>query len=121
MTKETDHWNTPKWIQEIFKFGFFDPCPNNPEFDGLKESWRTHAYVNPPYSNPMPWVEKAIEESKKGCYVVMLLKCDPSTKWYKKIVEAKAHFIFFGERLHYSESKQSPNFPSVLIVLNGIK
>jgi phage N-6-adenine-methyltransferase len=39
------------------------------------------AFMNPPYSNPRPFIEKAWEDSKH-CKIVCLVKCDPSTKWW---------------------------------------
>lgn len=39
------------------------------------------AFMNPPYSNPKPFIEKAWEDSKH-CKIVCLVKCDPSTKWW---------------------------------------
>ena len=39
------------------------------------------AFMNPPYSNPKPFIEKAWEDSKY-CKIVCLVKCDPSTKWW---------------------------------------
>lgn len=39
------------------------------------------AFINPPYSNPKPFIEKAWEDSKH-CKIVCLVKCDPSTKWW---------------------------------------
>jgi hypothetical protein len=41
----------------------------------------TSAFMNPPYSNPKPFIEKAWEDSKY-CKIVCLVKCDPSTKWW---------------------------------------
>lgn len=38
-------------------------------------------FMNPPYSNPLPFVEKAWEDSKH-CKIVLLLKVDTSTKWW---------------------------------------
>ncbi len=103
---------------EHFK-NHFDPCPANPEFDGLLINWRTPAFVNPPYSSPNLWVDKAIQEQNKGVDVVMLVRCDPSTKWYKKLIEAGSHIAYFNERLKFSESKGSPNFASMLVFLEG--
>ena len=111
-----DDYNTPKWLMDVFD-GWFDPCPNNPNFDGLIMDWKEKNYVNPPYSNPLPWVEKAIEENKKGKRVVMLLRVDTSTKWFAKLVEANAHFFFASGRLHYSDLNKPPNFASMLVVL----
>ena len=111
----TDNWNTPIWLKDVFG-NFFDPCPKNPTQDGLAMEWGEVFFMNPPYSNPLPWVQKAIEETKKGKSGVLLLKVDPSTRWYKMLVENDAHFTYFNERLHYSESKAA-NFPSMLVFL----
>ncbi len=39
------------------------------------------AWMNPPYSNPLPFIEKAWSDSKH-CKIVLLVKVDPSTKWW---------------------------------------
>lgn len=39
------------------------------------------AFMNPPYSNPKLFIEKAWEDSKH-CKIVCLVKVDPSTKWW---------------------------------------
>ena len=113
-----DNYATPNWIKCIF-FGWYDPCPLNPEpdFNGLKVSWHPRTYVNPPYSNPLPWVEKAIEESKKGKMIVMLLKVDTSTRWFAKLVEAKAKILWFNGRLRFANNSPA-NFPSMLVILS---
>lgn len=116
--KLTDCWNTPTWLIEHFK-NHFDPCPNNPNFDGLTINWINPTFVNPPYSKPLEWIKKAIKESKKGISVVMLLRVDPSTEWYKLLVENNAHFSYFNERLKFNDVKSSSNFSSMLVFLNG--
>ena len=66
IVRTMDDYNTPDWIKKMFE-GWFDPCPISNgelrEFDGLGD-WKDKTFVNPPYSKPMVWVEKAIEESK---------------------------------------------------------
>lgn len=114
-----DNYDTPTWIKNLF-VGWFDPCPINNgelrEFDGLGD-WKDKTFVNPPYSNPLKWIEKAIEESKKGKTIVMLLRVDTSTKWYARLVEANAHFLWFAERLRFGDKKPA-NFPSMLVILS---
>ena len=114
----TDDYKTPKWLMETFFNGWFDPCPlnPNPDPDGLKIEWRNRTYVNPPYSNPLKWVEKTIEESKKGKLIVMLLRVDTSTKWFAKLIEAKAEILWFSKRLKFTD--KPANFPSMLVILN---
>ena len=100
----TDSYNSEPWILKMFQQPeWFDPCPydNNPNNDGLDIEWKDKTYVNPPYSKPMPWIEKAIEESNKGKIVVMLLKVDTSTRWFAKIHESKAQILWINGRLRY--------------------
>jgi len=120
-----DNWITPNWIKEIFG-EWFDPCPldPNPSKDGLSMEWKDKTYVNPPYSSPLKWVEKAIEENKKGKTIALLLRVDTSTKWYFKLVESNAHILFVHKRLRFrnpnvNNDKGTPaNFPSMLVILN---
>lgn len=122
IVKESDKWKTPKWIMNHFTL-HDDPCPVNHTVDGLTRKWFSPAYVNPPYSNPLPWVEKAIKESRNGVNVIMLLKVDPSTKWYRKLIEANAHFVYFNERLYFNETSgsQRPNFANMFVFLEGYR
>ena len=112
-----DNYETPSWLMKVFE-DWFDPCPMNPELyvNGLEVEWEDKTYVNPPYSNPLKWVEKAIEESKKGKTVVMLLRVDTSTKWFAKLVEAGAEILWFNKRLRFIDNKPA-NFPSMLVIL----
>lgn len=114
-----DNWATPKWVMEIFK-DWQDPCPwteETPEINGLTCEWNNRTYVNPPYSKPMPWVKKAIKENKEGKLIVMLMKMDSSTEWFKLLQEAGAEFLWFNSRLHFNEEKNHAPFPSMLVVL----
>ena len=110
-----DDYRTPRWLKTLFR-NWYDPCPFKAKFDGLKTNWLNRTYVNPPYSNPLPWVEKAIEESKKGKTIVMLLRLDSSTKWYRKLVENKAHILLINERIRFANNSPS-NFASMLVIL----
>ena len=131
-----DYWVTDSWIQAMFpitpsycefasKKMWFDPCPYNEDFnpaldrDGLKIPWCNQTFVNPPYSNVMPWVEKAILENKThGHTIVMLLKHDSSTKWYAKLHSAGAKFMMIQGRLKFGSDKGCA-FPCVLVTLEG--
>ena len=41
-----------------------------------------YIWCNPPYSNPKPWVEHAIDAQLNGTGVVILLNNDTSVGWY---------------------------------------
>ena len=112
--KSSDEWKTPSNLMNIFK-DYDDPCLPDRN-DGLTREWGDPTYCNPPYSNPKPWVEKAIAESIKGRRVIMLLKHDSSTEWWRLLHEAGAIFCPIIGRLNYSDGK-SAMFPSVLVLL----
>jgi hypothetical protein len=129
----SDSFRSDQWVLDMFP-GAFDPCPYNPDwspehYDGLVDDWKLPpigdqlVYINPPYSNVMPWVERALEEitharlCEQKMTIVMLLKHDSSTKWYAKLHSAGAKFLMFQGRLKH-QTKQHCSFPSVLAVLN---
>jgi len=90
---------------------------DTPLVNGLLIDWKDRTYVNPPYSKPEVWVDKAIEENKKGKLIVMLLRMDTSTKWFKKLQEHGALFLWINGRLRFNNLKPA-NFPSMLVILN---
>lgn len=114
---DSDKYKTPDWVLDMFP-NYFDPCPIDWEEgidpDGLKIEWMHRNFVNPPYSNTQAWVTKAIQEAKKGRKVVMLLRMDTSTKWFRDLMEAGANFWISWDRLHFT--KRAP-FPSILVIL----
>jgi hypothetical protein len=118
--KGNDECATPDWIKKGLFGDWYDPCPLSRGLvrrDGLVSDWLgERVFVNPPYSRQLPWVERAIAESKKGKTVVLLVKHDSSTVWYAKLCEAGAHFLPIIGRLHFNNGGAAP-FPSVLAVL----
>jgi hypothetical protein len=123
--KLSDCRETPDWLYKGLFSDWFDPCPiaRVPQIDGLLIDWKDKTYVNPPYSDPSMWVSKAIEENKKGKTIVLLLKFDSTTKWFRDLIDAKAHYFFSGERLKFHNPYIKTNtispFTSVLFVLYG--
>lgn len=102
MSRASDHYATPKWLLEIlFPDGkYFDPCPLQPQADGLAGQWPTDqpVFINPPFSDPLPWVRKAAGHSGP---VVLLLQVDPTTKWWTYAEGFRVTLI--GSRLHFNE------------------
>lgn len=115
-----DDYETDGWLKAVFS-AFFDPCPLQADFNGLELPWcqyHDQVFVNPPYSNPLPWVKKAISETKNypGSVVVLLLKHDSSTEWFRLLHEAGARLLLVNKRLKH-QTNRSAAFPSVLAVL----
>jgi hypothetical protein len=119
----TDEYGTDNWLYYGMFDGWFDPCPLNAnwEVDGLKIPWENQTFVNPPYSDPVPWIEKAIEERDLGGHTIaLLLRHDTSTKWYRKLHAAGAHFLLINERLKHRTGRPCA-FPSVLVILEAFE
>ncbi len=65
-------------------------CPVffTPEQDALKQDWLASSHspatgwLNPPYSNIFPWIEKAREEQQKGFTTCFFVFADSSSRWW---------------------------------------
>lgn len=148
MTKLSDEWETP---QELFdelnkEFNFdIDLCATreNSKCDAYYVDYLNANYIdwdvgfmNPPYSNPKPFIEKAWEDSKH-CKIVCLVKCDPSTKWWATFWQYVPNIPrgyrgskpgcevrFFPKRIKFTPPKgwegraSSPSFPSALLIFD---
>ena len=98
--------------------GMFDPCPLFSSVDGLKIEWGEINFVNPPYSNLKAWIEKSIEQSKKGKKVLLLIPARTDTKAFKMLFEYGSTITFITGRLRFNEANSAP-FPSMLVELTG--
>jgi len=126
--KKSDLWRTPKVIYQMLdkRYRFdFDPCPYpKPNFNGLEIEWGKRNFVNPPYSQTELWVRKALIEHSKRKLIVMLLRLDASTIWFRDLILPNAQIKIFEDRLHFinQNGKASrSNFASILIILNRSK
>lgn len=129
MVKKTDHWRTPEKIYKILndEFNFdFDPCPfmGHNEFNGLEISWGYCNFVNPPYSETEKWVLKSLEEFKEGKKIVLLLRLDASTKWFRDLILPNAEVRLFEDRLRFKDLEgveRRSDHASILCILNASK
>lgn len=96
----------------------FDPCPFNSNFDGLKIEWMERNFVNPPFSKISKFIDKSIEEHKKGKLVILLIPARTDTKYFKKLVNYGCNITFITGRLHFNDSNSAP-FPSCIITITG--
>lgn len=55
--------------------------------DGLAGSWGVRNFVNPPFSNPVPWINKAFGELLGGRVTVMCLPAFTDRRWWLDGVE----------------------------------
>lgn len=120
------YWLTPpdlmRKLNDEFHFDF-DPCPypRPAGWDGLKEEWSGKSiWLNAPFVGSLsPWVRKAIDESKKGKQVVVVL---PIPAWIELLEEAGAEFRYMG-RIRWCRpdgmQTKRPRYPSALFILRG--
>ena len=116
------NWKTPKSFYQALdsEFNFdFDPCPEDPKFDGLSVEWGQSNFCNPPYSEIEVWVEKAFKEAQKGKTVVLLIPSRTDTKWWHEYVMKSKEIRFIKGRLKFDEHKNSAPFPSVVVIFKG--
>lgn len=86
---EKDYWQTPQWLKKIIKdyYGgtYFDPCPANPDFDGLKLIWPVKdTYINPPFSQYKAWVNHGLLYSKRSRQI-WLSHHNHDVVWFKQL------------------------------------
>lgn len=140
---EKDCAQTPWWfvrsLESFLGMGMFDldPCagpetskaPNNYCFnngeDGLKSPWSLLNYVNPPFSDILPWLNKAEVEADRGCFSAVLMPDNPETKYVRRaslmadtIIRMPFRLSFLKpdgtEFLDKKGKKQGPQFPCVV-------
>lgn len=147
--RHKDYWATPQeavdnlvWICEDRHIvpkglGRVDVCASDvnkkfltyisEEQDTLKMSWGKHnlCWMNPPYSNVTPFLEKAVAEVENGNYTLALMKNDCSTKWFAYAVEHAIAIIFITRgRINFvsalsGEVVGGNNFSSVVFVFGS--
>lgn len=139
-TQGGDSWSTPgwmfQWLHDQFDFNLDAAAsPENakcPSFysepdDALLKAWggiyASTVWCNPPYSNPAPWIEKALSEVAKGNAqtVVMLLPSDTSTRWFLRGAESATSLLFLVPRIKFGGVSSSPRFGSALFVFGKSK
>lgn len=132
----SDNWATPAYVydklNEEFQFDF-DPCPLNHDtslWDGLNVEWGGRTFCNPPYSKGLKplFIDKAIEEAKKGKLVVLLLPVSTSTKMFheKLLPNITEPIRFFKGRIKFVGhntkgelvSNKSPMHDSMLVIMD---
>lgn len=124
-----DEWETPQWLFDKLDAEFhfdFDVCATyanakckvfwSKEQNALEQPWSKTNWCNPPYSDQMPWVKKAYEETLKGNTTVMLMMCDTSTKCFKFCYNYADEIRLLDRRIKFVGATGSPRFASMIVV-----
>ena len=140
MSNASDERSTPaelfNVLNDIFAFDL-DPAATaenakceryySKDDDGLSQPWSaSNVFVNPPYLRGQikKWIEKAVEEvewSSRAGRVVMVLPCDPSTRWFKHVwVHARALWFASG-RFKFNGMKTGARFATLVAIFQSIR
>ena len=120
---------TPDWLknQIIDEFGeYFDPCPVNPQFNGLEIVWPTNKpiYVNPPYKRGhiSKWVKKCYEENLRGCNIILLIPAYTDTAYFHDYIYERSNvdLRFLRGRIKFKGYTQQAAFPSMIVIFNPL-
>src|SRR3990167_8182996 len=114
-------WRTPRalYVPLDHEFHFdYDPCPPNPEVNGIFSEWGGCNFVNPPYGRPIAqWLRKGLGEMRKGKISVFLLPAYTDVAWFHDLVLPYASEIrFLKGRLKFGDSKEGAPFASMLVI-----
>lgn len=121
-TSKTQTWKTPPELKEQLYKEFnidFDPCPENPTFDGLNIEWKLSNFVNPPYKSIAAWIKKGFDEWNKGKTIVFLIPARTDTRWFHDYILKATEIRFIRGRLKFSGYKNSAPFPSMIVIFKG--
>lgn len=124
--KENDHCRTPRWLYDALDIEFafdLDPCPLHlaPTVDGLQLDWTgRRVFCNPPYSDILPWVDKALESQ---ALTVFLIPARFDARWCRNLREAKAEFRFFARAFNFEAHDGTERHPvggAMLAIVNRL-
>jgi hypothetical protein len=139
LVSPTDSYCTPGWLTARLPRVHLDPCSNHRSTvrammhcvledgqDGLAVPWDSSVFLNWPYSDPMPWVEKLLAEVAAGRvqYAIILPKHDHSTEWWARLtteLPRGTHVLDqwqFHDRIHFDFP---PNLLAELVAKHAVK
>jgi phage N-6-adenine-methyltransferase len=95
------------------------------EQDSLSQDWlkafKDHdrhglgfLWLNPPYAQVKPWMEKCRDESAKGARILTLTLAAIDTSWYRKIVAPNAASYILTDRVTFVGEKYAFTKPLML-------
>lgn len=115
----SDEYCTPPWLTPLLPPVALDPASNprstvrarrtyslEKRLDGLKLPWHGAVFLNPPYSDPLVWMQKLIEEltTERCAEAIVLCKLDSSTEWWHVLNSFGAPELWaFDKRILFDE------------------
>jgi len=134
VTGDRDSWCTPPWLTALIPAADLDPCSNPRSTvsagatyrldrgeDGLSLPWSGVVFVNPSYSNPLPWAAKLIA-SPEVTAAAFLVNVDTSTAWWSVLRSRLPVALMFHKRIQFAAPegvKSSTNNKPQALLMDG--
>lgn len=134
VSSKNNKWETPwRFFNELNnEFNFtLDPCAEDEtakckkyytiETNGLDKDWsKDNVFMNPPYGgHTRTWMEKALNESRKGAKVVCLIvSASDRSYWHDIIFPYAAEIRFIRGRIKFGDSKSTAPFASAVVIFD---
>jgi hypothetical protein len=102
-----DHWQTPPYILEAAVWFLkslpnitevFDPCPPNPQLDGLAIEWPPGTFINPPFSQYAKWVDHGIKQKPEQIWIC---HHNHDTRWFRKLMDYSDAISLLTKRVNF--------------------
>lgn len=130
-TAPTNEWATPRWLFDAIarRYGPFDldacatlenrKCSEffSIEVDGLTGDWYGRVWVNPPYARDQVarWLEKAYNESVRGCHVTCLLPVRTGAEWWRDWVSKASVVEYLSQRVRFIGAKHNAPWDTAVV------
>lgn len=97
--------------------------------DSLSKNWSPKTWVNPPFSNVLPFIEKAGIEATAGNETVMIIPNNPETKYVRTAKQTASAIIEMPFRIKFNRPdgkpfldkkgrEQGPQFSCLIAIFN---
>lgn len=87
------------------------------EIDALTQDWDGVCWMNPPYGRDVPkWLQKAIDESKRGVTTVCLIPARTNTGWFHDLCFKQGEVRFVKGRPKFGDADHGLPFPLAVVV-----
>jgi hypothetical protein len=130
---DRDSWCTPRWLTDLLPRVDLDPCSNPRSTvhaektcsleageDGLTTIWWGSVFVNPPYSDVLPWASKLCDAHGRNA-AAFLVNVDPSTAWWSVLTSRLDCALFFRKRIQFDPPpgvRPSTNSKAQVLLMN---